>query len=155
MSRYVKAFKVIDGDKDKNNKTKFFRIDDEKLLEKYKTIWTKIEDIISIELNILPVYNEIYIKTKIRTYGYNVYTNFRSLNVPEDDIECESFKVISIDSLLVYESKYYLLVYLDNCAYKTENKQMADYHDELIQVKELILIKAIDLKNASLATVGF
>ena len=155
MSRYVKAFKVIDGDKDKNNKTKFFRIDDEKLLEKYKTIWTKIEDIISIELNILPVYNEIYIKTKIRTYGYNVYTNFRSLNVPEDDIECESFKVISIDSLLVYESKYYLLVYLDNCAYKIENKQMADYHDELIQVKELILIKAIDLKNASLATVGF
>ena len=155
MSRYVKAFKVIDGDKDKNNKTKFFRIDDEKLLEKYKTIWTKIEDIINIELNTLPVYNEIYIKTKIRTYGYNVYTNFRSLNVPEDDIECESFKVISIDSLLVYESKYYLLVYLDNCAYKTENKQMADYHDELIQVKELILIKAIDLKNASLATVGF
>ena len=122
MSRYVKAFKVIDGDKDKNNKTKFFRIDDEKLLEKYKTIWTKIEDIISIELNTLPVYNEIYIKTKIRTYGYNVYTNFRSLNVPEDDTECESFKVISIDSLLVYESKYYLLVYLDNCAYKIENK---------------------------------
>ena len=49
------------------------------------------------------------------------------LNVPEDDIECEPFIVISIDSLLVYDNKYYLQVYLDNCAYKTVNKQMKDY----------------------------
>ena len=27
------------------------------------------------------------------------------LNAPEDDIECESFTFISIDSLLVYENK--------------------------------------------------
>ena len=73
-----------------------------KLLEKYKAIWTKIEDLKNIELNALPVYDDRYIKTKIRTYGDKVYTNFRGLNVPEDDIECESFTVISIDSLLVY-----------------------------------------------------
>ena len=62
------------------------------------------------------------IKTKIRTFGDKVYINFRGLNVPEDDIKCKSFIVISIDSLLVYENKYYLQVYLDNCAYKTANK---------------------------------
>ena len=44
MSRYVKTFKVKDGNKDKNSKLMPFRIDDEKLLEKYKTIWAKIED---------------------------------------------------------------------------------------------------------------
>ena len=49
--------------------------------------------------------------------------------MPEDDIECESFTVISIDSLLVYNKKY-LQVYLDNCAYKTVNKQMPNYLDE-------------------------
>ena len=38
MSGYVKAFKVKDGDKDKNNKLMFSRIDDEKLLKKYKAI---------------------------------------------------------------------------------------------------------------------
>ena len=27
-----------------------------------------------------------YIKTKIRTCGDEIYTNFRDLNVPEDDI---------------------------------------------------------------------
>ena len=130
MSGYIKTFKVKVGDKDKNNKLKSFRLDDEKLLEKYKAIWTNIEDLKNIELNAIPVYDNRYIKTKIRTYGDKVYTNFRGLNVPEDAIECESFTVISIDSLLVYENKYYLRVYLDNCDNKIAIKQMADYLDD-------------------------
>ena len=69
-------------------------------------IWTKIEDLKDVELNALPVYDDRYIKTKIRTYSDKVYTNFCGLNVPENDIKCESFIVISIDSLLVYENKY-------------------------------------------------
>ena len=44
MSGYVKTFKAKDGDKDKNNKLMSFRINDEKLLEKYKGICAKIED---------------------------------------------------------------------------------------------------------------
>ena len=126
ISGYVKTFKV----KEEDNKLMFFGIDDKKLLEKYKAIWTKIEDFKNTELNALPVYDDGYIKTKIRAYGDEVYTNFRGLNVPEDDIECESFPVISIDSLLLYENKYYLQVYLDNCPYKIINKQMTDYLDE-------------------------
>ena len=43
MSEYVKTFKVKDGDKDKNNKLIPFLIDDEKLLQKHKAIWTTIE----------------------------------------------------------------------------------------------------------------
>ena len=50
--------------------------------------------------------------------------------MPEDDIECESFTFISIDSLIGYKNKYYVQVYLDNCAYKIVNKQMTDYLDE-------------------------
>ena len=41
-------------------------IDDDQLLEKYKTLWTKIEDLKSIELNALPVYDNRYTKSKIR-----------------------------------------------------------------------------------------
>ena len=37
---------------------------------------------------------------------------------------------MSIVSLLTYENKYYLQVYLDNCAYKIANKQMTNYLDE-------------------------
>ena len=125
MSGQVWTFKVEEG----NNKLIFFRINDEKLLEKYKAIQTKIEDLKNIRLNTLPVYDDRYIKTKIKSFGDKVYTNFCGLSVPKDDIECESFTVISIDSLLVYDNKYYLQVYLDNWVYKIVNKQMTDHLD--------------------------
>ena len=84
MSGYVKTFKVKDGDKDKNNKLMSFLIDSEKLLEKYKAIWSKIENLKNTEFNALPVYDNRCIKTNISD---KVYTNFCGLNVPEDDKE--------------------------------------------------------------------
>ena len=54
----------------------------------------------NIKLNAPPIYDDRYIKTKIKTYGDEVYTNFRGLNVPED-----------------YD-------------YKIMNKQMTDYLDD-------------------------
>ena len=44
MSGYVKIFKF----KEEDNKLMSFCRDDEKLLEKYKAIWTKIEDLKNI-----------------------------------------------------------------------------------------------------------
>ena len=52
MSGYVKTSKVKEG---KNNLMSF-RLDDEKLLEKYKVIWIKTEDLKNIKLNVLPAY---------------------------------------------------------------------------------------------------
>ena len=93
-----------------------FCIDDVKILGKYKAILTTLKDFKNIKLNPLSVYDR-YTKTKIRTCSIEVYTNFCGLNVPEYYIECESFTAISTDSLLVYENKYYLQVYSDNCTY--------------------------------------
>ena len=59
MFGYVKTFKVTEG----NNKLMPFRIDEKKLLEKYKAIWTMTEDL-NIKLNTLPVYDDRYVKTK-------------------------------------------------------------------------------------------
>ena len=66
----------------------------------------------------------------IIVYGDEVYTNFRGLNVPEDVTECASLTVIFIVSILVYKYKYYLLVYLDNCAYKIVDKRIMVYLGE-------------------------
>ena len=54
-------------------------------------------------------------KTKIRTYGDKVYTNFRCLSVPEDSF------TLSLQNFQVY---------LDNCAYKIVDSQMIDYLDD-------------------------
>ena len=56
ISRYIKTFKV----EDKKSKLIFLRIDDKKLLQKYKAIWTKIEDLKTIKLNALPVNDDTY-----------------------------------------------------------------------------------------------
>ena len=45
MSGYVKTFEIKGGDKDQNNKLVSFRVDDEKLLEKYKAIRSNIENL--------------------------------------------------------------------------------------------------------------
>ena len=84
------------------------RIDD----DKHKTIMAKIKDLQKVELNALPVYDARYTKTKIRTCDGKVHTHRSCLNVPKDDIECESFKIIPFDSLLDYENKYYIQVHL-------------------------------------------
>ena len=78
-------------------------------------------------MNGLPTYNYANIKAKVGTYGDKVYTNFCGVNVLENYIECESFTVISIDSLLVYENKYYLQV-----IYKIKDNGMIDYLDDNI-----------------------
>ena len=62
MSGYVKTFKDNSEDKNKINKLMNLCIDDHKLLEKYKTIWTMIENLKSIELNALSIYDDRYIK---------------------------------------------------------------------------------------------
>ena len=98
MNGYIKTFKVKEG----GNKLMPFCIDDEKLLEKYKAIWTKIEDLKNIKLNALPVYDDRFIKSKIRTFGGKIYTNLLS------------FLMI----LYCIRPKIYLQVYLENCAYK-------------------------------------
>ena len=67
---------VKSKDGNKGNKLMSFRINDEKLLEKYKNIWTEIEDLNNIKLNALPVYDDRYIKTEIRTYDDKFSTNF-------------------------------------------------------------------------------
>ena len=43
--------------------------------------------------------------------------------MPDDGIKCESFTVISVYSLLVNNSKYYLKVYWDSCSYKIIGKK--------------------------------
>ena len=63
-----------------------FWINDKKLLEKHKAIWANIEDLKNIEFSALQVYDDRYVKAKIRTYSNKVYTNFLGLNVPEGDI---------------------------------------------------------------------
>ena len=115
MRRYVRTFTDKDNDKDnkmsgsvetfKDNKLTSFHIDDYNLLEKYRTIWTKIKDLQNAILNSLLVDDERYKQNKIKTYADKIYTNFHSLDVSKDDRECKCFTLIYINYLTDYENK--------------------------------------------------
>ena len=92
-----------------------------------KLFGLKIE--LNIELNVLPACDDRCIKTKIKSSGNNIYTNFRASIVLEGDIECKSFTVISIESLLVYKNKYCLQVYLDKSVNEClKSKQLRSFY---------------------------
>ena len=124
MSSYVKTFKV--KDRDRNSRLMSFHITGNKLLMKYKTVWTKIESLKDIEFNALLVYDDRYIKTKIKTYGGKVYTNFCGLIVPEDGVKCEFLTSLRLILYLVMETN---IIYNVN---KTVNLQMLDYLDDIL-----------------------
>ena len=65
----------------------------------------------------LPVYDNRYIKTKIRANGDKVYINFRSLNVPGDDVECNLLQSLLLILCLFMRAKVvYILVVLGHFA---------------------------------------
>ena len=126
INRYVKTFKIENGDN--NNKLMSFSIDDDKLLEKYKTNSTKIERRLkNNKLNSFPLYDDRYIKAEIKRYSNKVYNKFSNLTVQEKEVECTSLTITSIYSLLAYYNKYYMQVYLDNSAYNIVNTGMLGY----------------------------
>ena len=69
-------------------------IEDNKLLEKYKTSWSKIEDLKNIELDCLPVYDDRYIKNKIRTNGDIFYTNLYNSLLRSANLSIYTFLIL-------------------------------------------------------------
>ena len=64
-----------------------FEITDKKLLKQYSKIWEKISNLMNIKFDSEPIYcdNDIYIKTKIKSYGDKVNTNFQGNKIPKEN----------------------------------------------------------------------
>ena len=56
-----------------------FKVNDNRLLEKYSKIWGNVNILMNIEFDSEPVYsdNDKYRKAKIKTYGDKINTNFQ------------------------------------------------------------------------------
>ena len=88
MTGYVRKFD--------SNATMSFKISYKKLLKKYNQIWKKVKSLLKINFDSEPVYgdNDKYIKTKIKTYGVSVITNFESKKIPKEKAPCKSLSLI-------------------------------------------------------------
>ena len=61
MSGYIKYF-------ENGGKSMSFMVKDDNMLDKYNKIWGKIQEKLSIEFYSMAVYDEIYIKAKVREF---------------------------------------------------------------------------------------
>ena len=61
-----------------------FFIKDDELLEKYNEIWEKVKNSIKEEFDSKPVYNEKYLKAKIKSCSGKINTNFHNNKIPRE-----------------------------------------------------------------------
>ena len=76
-----------------------FLIEDDDLCEKFNTIRDKVSSDIKKEFDSEPVYNQIFLKTKIKSYGDDV-TDFYDKEIPKVNSNHTCLVVISLDSAL-------------------------------------------------------
>ena len=75
----------------------------------------------------MPVYDETYIKAKVREFDGKFKTNFLGDGVPKEDMHYTCTACITIDSVMRMEKKNYPQVYLEECKYKVKKIQMSRF----------------------------
>ena len=70
------------------------------------------------------MYNDKYVKTRMKIYNDRLYTNFQHNKLPKDNEYCACLSVILLDSIFVNLNKEY---YLQNCIVEMNNTKSRIY----------------------------
>ena len=98
-----------------------FKIEDEMVYVKYNNFWNKIKDLLSgIRLLSKLIYDDSYIKTKVKTFSEVIQKMFDEDKIPEERVEYTYLACISVDSVLKVGKKYYSQLYLEQYKYKVK-----------------------------------
>ena len=84
-------------------------IKDNELLKKYNEIWEKVKNSIKKEFDTEPVYNEKYVKAKIKSYNGKIDTNFHNNKIKKEGSHFICLLVILIDSAFLKQVKIIIL----------------------------------------------
>ena len=104
-----------------------FVIKDDDVLDKYNEIWDKIKETLSIKFHSMSVYDEKYIKAKVREFNGVIKTNFLGDEIPKESMHYTCIACITIDSVMRMEKKNYLQVYLEECKYRMKKTKMTKF----------------------------
>ena len=118
MIGYVKHFD--------SKKTMPFKASDNKLLKKYTKIWERVSSSMNIKFDSEPVYgdNAKYIKSKIKSHGYKINTNFQDKKIPEENASYKCLSLIILGSVIRENEKNYRQTLLEECKYEIKKKKM-------------------------------
>ena len=105
----------------------YFMVKDDSVLNKYSEIWDKTKEKLNIKFHSMPVYDQTYIKAKVREFDGVIKTNFLGDEIPKESIHYACIACITIDSVIKIKKKNYLHVYLEECKYKVNKIQMSRF----------------------------
>ena len=120
MNGYIKYF-------ENSGKNMSFSIKDDNALDKYNRIWDNIKEKLNIKFHSMLVYNETYIRAKIREFDSKIKTNFLGDEIPKENMHYTCIAWITIDSVMRMDKKHYPQVYLEQCKYRWKKIQMSRF----------------------------
>ena len=77
-----------------------FKVEDESVYLKYTEIWNKIKGLLNVKFYSQPIYDDKYIKTKVKTFNDKVNTLFSEDEIPKERNHYGCIAAICIDSVL-------------------------------------------------------
>ena len=104
------------------------------VLGKYYENWNKIKKTLNIKFYSMPVYDEKYIKAKVKEFNDVIKTNFLGDKIPTENVDQACIACIAIDSVIGMEKKNYPQVYLEECKYKIKNIKMSEFIDAELEL---------------------
>ena len=84
-------------------------IEDEVLLEMYNQILRKVKNNIENEFDSEPLYNEKYLRAKMKSYNKKINSNYYDNKIPKEDSKFMCLSVILIDSGFYYQVKIIMI----------------------------------------------
>ena len=120
MIGYIKYFEY-------GGKNMSFLIKDDEVWEKYEQIWDVIKNKLSIKFHSKPIYEQKYLKAKVREFDGVIKTNFLGNDMPKENMHYTCIACITIDSVMRMDKKNYPQVYLEECKYKIKKIQMSRF----------------------------
>ena len=98
MSGYIKYF-------ENGGKNMSFLIKDDEVWEKYEQIWDVIKNKLGIKFHSEPIYEQKYLKAKVREFDGVIKTNFLGNDMPKENMHYTCIACITIDSVMRIDKK--------------------------------------------------
>ena len=108
---------------DNGGKNMSFLIKNNEVWEKYEDIWNVIKNKLSIKFNSKPIYENKYLKAKVREFDGDIKTSSLGNGLPKENMYYTCIACITIDSVLRMNKKNYPQVYSEECKYKIKKIQ--------------------------------
>ena len=98
MSGYIKYF-------ENGGKNMSFLIKEDEVREKYEQIWDMIKNKLSIKFHSKPIYDQKYLKAKVREFDGVIKRNFLGNDMPKENMHYTCIACITIDSVMRIDKK--------------------------------------------------